>query len=83
MEGFLMDTKQVILGILEEICETDIVKENLDIQLFEEGLLDSFGTVSLLVEIETRLNVNVPISDFDREEWATPKLIIEKVEQYR
>jgi D-alanine--poly(phosphoribitol) ligase subunit 2 len=78
-----MDTKQVILGILEEICETDIVKENLDIQLFEEGLLDSFGTVSLLVEIETRLNVNVPISDFDREEWATPKLIIEKVEQYR
>lgn len=77
----MSDIQQTVLDILEEICETDAVREDLDIRLFEEGLLDSFGTVTLLVEINTRLNVNVPISDFDREEWATPRLIINKVEQ--
>lgn len=76
----MSEVKQTVLDILEEICETDAVKEDLDIRIFEEGILDSFGTVTLLVEIESRLGVNVPISDFDREEWATPRLIINKVE---
>lgn len=79
----MSDVKEIVLDILEEVCETEAVKENLDIQIFEEGLLDSFGTVTLLVEIESRLNVSVPISDFDREEWATPRKIVENVERYR
>lgn len=79
----MADSKDRILTILEEICENPVVKEDLDIRLFDEGLLDSFGTVSLLVEIEERLQVSVPLSDFDREEWATPRQIIEKVEQFR
>jgi D-alanine--poly(phosphoribitol) ligase subunit 2 len=79
----MSDVKEIVLDILEEVCETEAVKENLDIKIFEEGLLDSFGTVTLLVEIESRLNVSVPISDFDREEWATPRKIIENVERYR
>lgn len=79
----MREVQETILDLLEEICEEDVVKENPDIRLFDEGLLDSFGTVTLLVEIEERLNVTIPISDFDRDEWATPNLIIAKVEQYR
>lgn len=48
-------------------------------QLFEEGILDSFATVSLLVEFQDRLNIEVSISDFDRDEWATPNMIIKKL----
>lgn len=79
----MSDIKNTILEILEEICDTEEVKDNLDIQLFKEGLLDSFGTVSLLVELESRLGIGVNISEFDREEWATPRLIIEKVENLK
>ncbi|MGC4377713.1 D-alanine--poly(phosphoribitol) ligase subunit 2 [Fictibacillus sp. Mic-4] len=71
--------KEQVLEILEEVCENEVVKENPDVKLFEEGLLDSFGTVSLLVEIEQRLGLEVSISDFDREEWATPNLIVQKL----
>ncbi len=40
------------------------------------GILDSFGTVSLLIEFQERLNIEVSISDFDRYEWSTPNMII-------
>ncbi|MEH7501022.1 D-alanine--poly(phosphoribitol) ligase subunit DltC [Neobacillus drentensis] len=76
-----MSIKETVLNILEEICESDIVKEDLNIDLFNEGLLDSFGTVSLLVEIEERLGIAVGISDFVREEWNTPNAIIGQLEK--
>ncbi|MEH6891435.1 D-alanine--poly(phosphoribitol) ligase subunit DltC [Bacillus sp. JJ864] len=76
----MAEFKDQVLDILEEVCENDIVKENTDVQLFEEGILDSFGTVSLLVEFQERLGIEVPISDFDRDEWATPNMIIKKLE---
>ncbi|WP_416825584.1 D-alanine--poly(phosphoribitol) ligase subunit 2 [Ectobacillus polymachus] len=75
----MAELTEQVLDLLEEVCENDIVKENPDVLLFEEGILDSFGTVTLLVEIQERLGIEVSISDFDREEWATPNLIIKKL----
>ena len=79
----MSEFKDQVLNVLEEVCENDIVKENPDVQLFEEGILDSFGTVSLLVEFQERLNIELSISDFDRDEWATPNMIIKKLKDMR
>lgn len=79
----MSEFKDQVLNVLEEVCENDIVKENPDVQLFEEGILDSFGIVSLLVEFQERLNIEVSISDFDRDEWATPNMIIKKLKDIR
>ena len=75
-----MNIQETVLNILEDITGTDEVVNNQDIQLFEEGLLDSLATVQLLVEIEGQLGIQVPVSDFDREVWRTPKQIIQPVE---
>ncbi|MCU6391961.1 D-alanine--poly(phosphoribitol) ligase subunit 2, partial [Enterobacter quasiroggenkampii] len=56
-------------------------KKDLDMNLFETGLLDSMGTVQLLLELQSQYGVNAPVSDFDRKEWDTPNKIIAKVEQ--
>ncbi|CAM4306678.1 alanine-phosphoribitol ligase [Bacillus cereus] len=79
----MSEFKDQVLNVLEEVCENDIVKDNPDVQLFEEGILDSFGTVSLLVGFQERLNIEVSISDFDRDEWATPNMIIKKLNDLR
>ncbi|HDR7891181.1 D-alanine--poly(phosphoribitol) ligase subunit 2 [Bacillus toyonensis] len=79
----MSEFKNQVLNVLEEVCENDIVQDNLDVQLFEEGILDSFATVSLLVEFQERLNIEVSISDFDRDEWATPNMIIAKLKDMR
>lgn len=68
----LIDLRNEVIDILVEVCQDEVVKENPDIELFQTGLLDSFGTVELLIQIEERLGILVPISEFDRDLWNTP-----------
>jgi len=78
-----MEFKQEVLDVLAEVCQEDAVKENPDIEIFEEGLLDSFGTVELLVAIENRFGITVPITEFDRDDWNTPNNIVNKLTELK
>lgn len=71
--------EDTLFSILEDITGTEEVRENTEVDLFEEGLMDSLATVQLLVEIEGQLDVQVPVSEFDRAQWNTPNKIIEQV----
>lgn len=71
-----MEFKHQVLNILADIAEDSMVKENLDIEIFEEGIIDSFKTIELLLAIENQLGIEISITDFDREAWATPNKII-------
>lgn len=71
-----MNFEERVLNILADVAENDIVKENPHIEIFEEGIIDSFATVGLLLEIQNNLDIDVTITDFDRDEWATPNKII-------
>ena len=75
--------KDQILDILADITGSDEVKKDLDVNIFETGLLDSMGTVQLLLEFQNQLGVDVPVSEFDRSEWETPNKIIAKVESMK
>jgi D-alanine--poly(phosphoribitol) ligase subunit 2 len=78
-----MNIEETVVAILEDITGTDEVRENREIDLFEEGLMDSLATVQLLVELEGQLGVQVPVSEFDRELWNTPNKIIEQVKAFQ
>ena len=75
--------KDQILDILADITGSDEVKKDLDVNIFQTGLLDSMGTVQLLLEFPNQLGVDVPVSEFDRSEWDTPNKIIAKVESMK
>ena len=66
-----------ILDILENICGDEIVKENLDINLLEEDLIDSLDYVTLLLDIQDEFGVEFSPSEFTREEMDTPNKIVE------
>ena len=70
-----MDFKNEVISLLAEICQDDVLKENPDIDLFDAGLLDSFGTIEFLVLVEERFGILVPITEFDRDVWNTPNNI--------
>jgi D-alanine--poly(phosphoribitol) ligase subunit 2 len=74
-----MEFEQQVIELVTEICQDDVVKEDPNIDLFETGLLDSFGTVELLVQIEERFGITVPITEFDRETWNTPRKIAQQL----
>lgn len=72
--------EETILDILEDLTGSDEVRNDKDIDIFETGLLDSMGTVQLLLELQSQCDIDVPVSEFDRNEWNTPNKIIAKVE---
>lgn len=65
-----------VLDLLEEICEDDVVREDLDINLFEEDLLDSLAFTELLVGIEENFGIVISPSEVERSDVETPNKII-------
>lgn len=78
-----MEFKEKVFELIAQVCQDDVVKEEHDIDLFEEGLLDSMGTVELLVLFEEQLDIHVPITEFDRETWNTPKNIVDRLNELK
>jgi D-alanine--poly(phosphoribitol) ligase subunit 2 len=78
-----MEFENQVIELLAEICQDDVVKEDPNIDLFNTGLLDSFGTVELLVQIEERFGITVPITEFDRDTWNTPNNIAKQLADFR
>lgn len=44
--------EEKLLDILERICDDEAVREDLEMDLFEEGLLDSLAIAELIVAVE-------------------------------
>ena len=71
--------KETVLDLLEEICGDDVVREDMDVNLLEEDLIDSLDYTELLVGIEDALGVVKAPSELKREEIDTPNKIIDQV----
>jgi len=72
------ETKATVLSILQDLTGED-VSGNMDANLFDEGIMDSMGSVQLLLELQNQLGIEVPVSEFERSEWETPAKIVSKV----
>ena len=70
-----MDVKAEVLEIIDELFMED-VSDMMDEDLFDAGVLDSMGTVELIVEIENRFDIRVPVTEFGRDDWNTANKII-------
>ncbi|MBF1212020.1 D-alanine--poly(phosphoribitol) ligase subunit DltC [Gemella morbillorum] len=72
--------KEQILEMLEEICEDEVVREDLDINLKEEGLMDSLAFVEMLVRIEENFGLSIAPTEVTYEEIDTPNKVISYIE---
>lgn len=65
------NVQELALEILIAACETDEVEEDLDLDLFEAGLMDSLASVSVLIELEERTGVRLQPTDVDKDDIRT------------
>ena len=72
--------KEQVLDMLEEICEDDVVREDLDINMKEEGLMDSLAFVEMLVRIEEIFGLSIAPTEVTYEEIDTPNKVISYIE---
>ncbi|MDS9013082.1 D-alanine--poly(phosphoribitol) ligase subunit DltC [Streptococcus pneumoniae] len=70
-----MDIKSEVIEIIDELFMED-VSDMMDEDLFDAGVLDSMGTIELIVEIENRFDIRVPVTEFGRDDWNTANKII-------
>ncbi|CQR24270.1 D-alanine--poly(phosphoribitol) ligase subunit 2 [Streptococcus varani] len=77
-----MDVKTKVIELIDELFMED-VSDMMDEDLFDAGILDSMGTVLLIVELENAFDIKVPISEFGRDDWNTVNKIIDGVEELR
>ena len=76
-----MSVSDIVLNELEKVAGTDQVRKDLNLDLFGEKILDSFGTVELIVALSDSLGIDVSPGEIDRELWATPRKIISYFEE--
>ena len=72
--------KEQVLEMLEEICEDEVVREDLDINMKEEGLMDSLAFVEMLVIIEEIFGLSIAPTEVTYEEIDTPNKVISYIE---
>jgi len=75
--------REEVLELLAEICEDDGVKEDMELELFESGLMDSLGFAEFLVELEEQFEIVISPSEVERGDINTREKILALVEARR
>ena len=73
--------EEKVLQLLEDICEDEVVREERDLNLKEEGLMDSMAFVELLVRIEEEFGLTIAPTEVTYEEIDTPNKIMAYLSQ--
>lgn len=63
--------KEKVLEIFIEVTGNDEISEDLDLNLFDAGLLDSLAIIEVLLKIEENLGIKLQPTDLEREDMST------------
>lgn len=72
-----------VIDIILEVCEDDILKDNLDIDLIENEILDSLAFISLISKLEDEFDIEIQPTQVSPDTWRSINSIIELVKSYR
>ena len=76
-----MNIKEKVYAILHELCCTDAVKDSDSLQA--DLALDSLAMVTLLIELEDALNIQLDESDMNPFDLTTVEDVVRLAEKYR
>jgi D-alanine--poly(phosphoribitol) ligase subunit 2 len=76
-----MSTATDVLAVLADVLNTREVYDAPDLPLYELELLDSLGTVELILALSERFGLQISPAEIDRECWASPRRIAEDIER--
>ncbi|MEO6786437.1 MAG: D-alanine--poly(phosphoribitol) ligase subunit DltC, partial [Chthoniobacteraceae bacterium] len=64
-------TNDQVIDVLARVADTEEVRTNPDLALYDLQILDSMKTVELIVALQQEIGVDISPAEFDREAWAT------------
>lgn len=76
-----MTLEEKVILILGGICGAEEGELEADLELFEAGLLDSFGVIQLIVALEEEFGVSLDMESIPRQRISTPLKIARLVRE--
>ena len=77
MKGMSMtEVEEKVSALIVQVCDTDEVLSDPDLDLFEAGLIDSMGFVKLLFGLEQEFGIQVPPTEIERDDVSTVTKIL-------
>jgi len=74
-------TSDQVIEILARISDTEEVRTNPGLALYELQILDSMKTVELIVALQQEIGVEISPAEFDRDAWATPAQMVADIQK--
>ena len=74
-------TSDQVIDVLARVADTEEVRTNPDLALYDLQILDSMKTVELIVALQQEMGVEVSPAEFDRDAWATPAKMVADVQR--
>lgn len=72
-----MDLQEKVIEIFEEVLDSDEIRDDLDLDMFENELLDSIAIIEVLLGIEDKIGVSLQPTDLERKDMATVNNLVE------
>lgn len=78
-----LQMEEKIIEIIENLTGYDKLKENVDIDLLENEILDSLAFIELMTTLEEEFNIEIQPTQVDPNTWRSVKKITELVEKLK
>jgi len=78
-----LQMEEKIIEIIENLTGYDKLKENVDIDLLENEILDSLAFIELMTTLEEEFNIEIQPTQVDPNTWRSVKKIAELVEKLK
>lgn len=72
--------KEKIIDIIIKLTEYENLRNNLDINLIEEDILDSFAFIELIGELENEFDIEIQPTQIPNNTWNSVDNIVKMVE---
>lgn len=76
----MSEAERIAREIMEEVCETDEVLEDYDMDLAEEGFIDSFALLEIILAIENKAGIKLQVSEINKDEICSINKLISFLE---
>ena len=79
----MTENEKIAREVLAATCDTEDILEDYDLDLFEEGFIDSFAVLNVILEIEKRTGLKLQATDIKKSDVSTINNLIHFLDSKR
>ena len=72
----MTENEKIAREVLAIACDTEDIFEDYDLDLFEEGFIDSFAVLNVILEIEKRTGLKLQATDIKKSDVSSVNSLI-------